>query len=485
MAIYIKNICGPMVIRLLKKGKNPIAYSRPRCQVRGFSNTVQRLCRSSSNILTLHQRGLFKDIFPNSSDELAKLLTSSPQTVYCGFDPTAPSLHIGNLLAIITLIHCQRAGHNSIVLIGGATALIGDPSGKTKERDPISLQEVTENVQNIENNLQTIFKNHEKYIWKQSKQLQPIRILNNSEWYDGKNVVDFMSNFGRHLRMGTMLGRKSVKSRLESPQGLSLSEFSYQTFQAYDFLHLHKQYGCRIQFGGSDQMGNIMTGYELIDRLKGPSASVYGITLPLVTTTAGHKLGKTAGNAVWLNPQKTSEFELYQYFIQLPDKVVKKYLELFTFISLEEISSIMQRHHSRPEKRQAQKKLAEHVSRLVHGEEGLSKAQRLTDALYGSSGLEALEKLNENEAEELFQGAFISRVILEPGMSIMDVVEKVKCLPPGGIGERTIREGGLYINNNRVTNPNQVLLKGEHILKNNLTFIRVGKKNYYIVKWFT
>ncbi|XP_071954001.1 tyrosine--tRNA ligase, mitochondrial-like [Antedon mediterranea] len=469
-----------ILVRLPRIGNRQINCLELRFHKRYFSKTLPKT-KPSSNILTLHQRGLIQDIFPNSTDELAKVLTSSPQTIYCGFDPTASSLHIGNLLAIIGLIHCQRAGHNGIALIGGATASIGDPSGKSKERDPLSVDQVAQNVDAIENNLKTIFENHELYIWKSKKDLKPMKILNNSSWYEGKNVVEFLSSIGRHLRMGTMLGRKSVKSRLESPAGLNFSEFSYQAFQAYDFLHLHRQYGCRIQLGGMDQMGNICTGYELIDRLHGPS--VYGIALPLVTTSSGDKLGKTAGNAVWLNSQNTSEFDLYQYFVQLPDSLMRKYLELFTFLSLDEIGSIMQKHQSHPSKRQAQKKLAEQVSLLVHGEEGLSKAKRLTEALYGSSGIRALEVLNEKEAEELFKGAFISQIILEPGISIFDMVEKVKCLPTGGKGEKLIRDGGLYINNNRVTNPNQVLLEGEHILQNNLTFIRVGKKNYYIVKW--
>ncbi|KAJ8037565.1 Tyrosine--tRNA ligase, mitochondrial [Holothuria leucospilota] len=436
---------------------------------------------SGSNILSLEERGLFHDVIPaKSSLFLSKHLNSAPQCIYCGFDPTADSLHIGNLLTLLTLIRCQRAGHQVIALIGGATALIGDPSGKTTERPALTLPEVESNVKRLEDSLHRVFTNHERYFWKKQKELPRYRILNNYDWYKDVNLVSFLSSAGRHFRMHKLLSRESVQARLSSPEGMSFQEFSYQIFQAYDFYHLHQKYHCLLQIGGSDQLGNLSTGHDFVKRVTGKD--VYAITIPLITNSQGEKLGKTAGNAVWISADRTSPFELYQTFVRLQDADVEKYLKAFTFLSLPEIDAVLKNHKANPKKRSAQKLIAEQVVLLVHGENGLDQALRLTEALY-NSGPSTLEALSPMELDSLFEGALTHEALLEPGTTVLDLVEMVQCIPSGQNAEKLISEGGLYVNQVRVANPQAVLKKGEHILKNGITLIRVGKKKYFIVKW--
>ncbi|XP_041111219.1 tyrosine--tRNA ligase, mitochondrial [Polyodon spathula] len=439
---------------------------------------------SESGVLSLlSKRGILKDAFPDTAGQLQlpMLLESGSQTVYCGFDPTAESLHVGNLLAIIGLLHFRSAGHNAIALIGGATAQIGDPSGKAREREPLSEKSIETNTRGIRDCLERVFTNHELYSPRNSKKpLGTVNILNNATWYRGRDVVEFLSTVGRHFRMGTLLSRHSVQSRLKSAEGMSLTEFSYQIFQAYDFYHLNQHYDCRIQLGGTDQLGNLMSGYELIHKVT--EQQVFGLTIPLVTTSTGDKLGKTAGNAVWLNREKTSPFELYQYFVRQLDSNAERYLKLFTFLPLPEIEHIMDQHGREPEKRGAQKRLAAEVTKLVHGKEGLESAKRCTNALYQGS-LDALEKMTDEELQELFREAPFYELLLEPGTSVLDMCRKASAIPDGARGYQMITDGGVWLNHARVTSPEQVLIPGQHILNNGLTLIRIGKKNFYIVKW--
>lgn len=286
--------------------------------------------------------------------------------MYAGFDPTADSLHVGNLLILMNLLHWQRAGHQVIALVGGATGLIGDPSHRKSERLEMEAFLVEENLNLIIKSIETIFENHEKYFWKDpSSKLNPIKIVNNIDWYNDVNVIEFIRRVGKHFRLGTMLGRTSVQSRLKSDSGMSFTEFTYQIFQAYDWLHLLKTYDCHFQIGGSDQMGNIVAGHDLISRTT--KKSVYGLTLPLVTAEGGKKFGKSTGNAVWLSPNRSSSFQLYQFFIRTADTDVEKFLNLFTFLSAPEINEIVEGHKKDPGKREAQKILAEEVTVLVHG----------------------------------------------------------------------------------------------------------------------
>ncbi|XP_071466085.1 tyrosine--tRNA ligase, mitochondrial isoform X2 [Marmota flaviventris] len=374
-------------------------------------------------------RGLFKDFFPERGTklELPQLFDRSaagysPQTIYCGFDPTGDSLHVGHLLALLSLFHFQRAGHNVIALVGGATARLGDPSGRTKEREALDAERVGANARALRLGLEALAANHQQ-LFTDGRTWGSFTVLDNSAWYQKQHLVDFLAAVGGHFRMGTLLSRLSVQTRLQSPEGMSLAEFFYQVLQAYDFYYLFQRYGCRVQLGGSDQLGNIVSGYEFIHKLTGED--VFGITVPLITNTTGAKLGKSAGNAVWLNRDKTSPFELYQFFVRLQDDSVERYLKLFTFLPLPEIDHIMQLHVKEPEKRSAQKRLAAEVTKLVHGREGLDSAKRY----------------------------------------------------------RMITEGGVSINHRQVTNPECVLVVGQHILKNGLSLLKIGKRNFYIIKW--
>ncbi|KAL5017815.1 hypothetical protein ScPMuIL_003537 [Solemya velum] len=445
-----------------------------------------RKCYSSSAtsyILRLHERGIFQSIFPpDSSPELARIL-SSPQCVYSGFDPTADSLHIGNLLAVISLIHCQRGGHHPVALVGSATALIGDPSGRDSERVPLSGEQIQSNTESINSSLHRIFTNHERFIWANSKKVLPkVRIVNNSEWYRDKNIIEFLSTVGRYFRMGPMLSRHSVQTRLTSAEGMSFTEFTYQLFQSFDWLHLLRQFNCKIQIGGNDQLGNITSGYELITRVT--EEKVFGLTVPLVTSETGDKLGKSAGNAVWLNADRTSPYELYQFYINLPDSSVEKFLKLFTFLSDSEITDIMKKQKLKPDSRVAQKKVAEQVVMLVHGETGLDQARRWTEALW-SGKAESLVNLDQSELQLLFKNAPTVELLPEPDLTVCDMCMKAGCFPTESDADRIIKAGGLYINHRRVTEPDFILVHGEHILPNNVSLIRVGKKNYYVVKWLS
>ncbi|KAK5613731.1 Tyrosine--tRNA ligase, mitochondrial [Crenichthys baileyi] len=439
---------------------------------------------SSELLISLHKRGVLKDSFPENAaqDQLPRLLQSVPQTVYCGFDPTADSLHVGNLLAIIGLLHFRSAGHHVLALLGGATAQIGDPSGKTSERERLSADVVEENTRGIRESIQRIFTNHEVLFHDSSRPLGTVNVLNNRSWYKSWGVVDFLSETGRYFRMGTMLSRHSVQSRLRSADGMSLTEFTYQVFQAYDFYHLNQIYGCRIQLGGTDQLGNLMSGHEYIHKVTGEE--VYGLTIPLVTSSAGDKLGKTAGNAVWLSRDKTSPFELYQFFLRQPDASVEGYLKLFTFLPLAEVERLMEQQRENPSKRLAHKRLAAEVTKLVHGKEGLESAKRCTNALYHSS-VQALEQMSDEELQELFREAPFRELFLEPGTTVIDACRKVRAIPDGPRGYQMISDGAVWINHKREDKPQQVLIPKLHILSNGLTLLRVGKKNFYIIKWLS
>ncbi|XP_048863064.1 tyrosine--tRNA ligase, mitochondrial-like [Brienomyrus brachyistius] len=448
-----------------------------------FSTRLHSSANDGHGLLSaLNRRGVLKDAFPESAAQvqLPQLLLAGPQCVYCGFDPTADSLHVGNLLAIIGLLHFRKAGHDVIALVGGATARIGDPSGKTNERERLSSEVIESNIVGIRKSLECIFTNHELYFCQNSPKLGTVTVLDNDSWHRKWNIISFLSEVGRHFRMGTMLSRHSVQTRLKGPEGMSLTEFSYQVFQAYDFYHLNQQFGCKIQLGGTDQLGNLMSGHEFIHKVTGQE--VYGLTVPLVTSSAGDKLGKTASNAVWLNRDRTSPFDLYQYFLRQPDASVGRYLRLFTFLPLAEVDHVMEQQRRDPGRRPAQRRLAAEVTKLVHGKEGLENAKRCTNVLYHDS-LQALEQMSDAELKELFKEAPFLELLLEPGTTVLEACRQAEAIPDGARGYSMVSEGAVWINHNRVHNPEQVLIRGQHILTNGLTLLRVGKRNYYILKW--
>ncbi|XP_076237707.1 tyrosine--tRNA ligase, mitochondrial [Calliopsis andreniformis] len=440
-----------------------------------------RRLHTAKYVLDAENRQLYEDIFPSICiKEINELWKKPPQCVYAGFDPTAESLHIGNLLILINLLHWQRCGHQVIILLGGATAMIGDPSFRTTERADIEQIVVKENLRCIENDIKNILANHESYFCKNINRMIPIKILNNLEWYNNMNILSFIKEIGKYFRMGAMLGRASVQSRLHSETGMSFTEFSYPVFQGYDWLHLQRNYNCKFQVGGQDQMGNIVAGYDLVTRYI--KKQVYGLTLPLITAEGGKKFGKSTGNAVWLSPLKSSSFQLYQYFIRTYDSDIEKFLHLFTFLPTEQIKIIIENHFKNPELRRAQKILAEKVTLLVHGEEGLVAAKRASAILYDKS-IESLARVSADELVHVLEGATIVDVLAQPGVSVYELAMKAKCFKTESDARRIISAGGFYINYQQTTNTEEVIVPGIHILSNNVTLLRVGKKTYYIVRW--
>lgn len=332
----------------------------------------------------LQARGL---IAQASDLELIQTLLSEPQTVYCGFDPTAGSLHIGHLVPLIMLKRFQDAGHQAIALIGGATGMIGDPSFKSTERNLNSQETVTGWVNDLSKQIQQLM----------NPQLAtPMQLVNNADWMQKINVIDFFRDVGKHFSINTMINRESVKQRLQRPdQGISFTEFSYALLQSYDFAELNRQHGCRLQIGGNDQWGNIVSGIDLTRRQN--SEQVFGLTLPLITKSDGTKFGKTEGGAVWLNPTKTSPYAFYQFWLAAEDADVYHFLRYYTFLSCEEITAIETQDISSKGKPQAQRILAEEMTRFVHGEAGLASAERITQALFSGD----VQQLSLSELKQL------------------------------------------------------------------------------------
>ncbi|XP_077490114.1 tyrosine--tRNA ligase, mitochondrial [Amblyomma americanum] len=432
----------------------------------------------------LLQRAVIQEVFPPENEKVADLLASK-QCVYCGFDPTADSLHVGNLLAIMLMLHMQRMGHDVIAVIGDSTAQIGDPSGRLTERDKMAEDVIEKNVAGLRYNLETVFENHAAHFWKPSKPgktLSPLRIVRNSDWYLGHDVIGFLGTIGRNFRLGKMMTRTSVQQRLNSSEGISFAEFSYQVFQAYDWLHLYDQYKCRFQIGGGDQLGNIDSGHDLIRRTRSDVA--YGILVPLVTAETGDKYGKSAGNAVWLDPRKTSPYEFYQFFLRLKDAEAVQFAKLFLFADQHELDNIIETQMRTPEKRAAQKRLAEDLTLLVHGERGLELAKRASAVLFGgTSANEALQRLREEELHLIFGDAAFVELQPEAGTTILDMAMKARLFPTTEDAVRIITAGGLYINQSRVSAPSHAIVPGVHVLPSNYTLARVGKKNYCLIKW--
>lgn len=434
---------------------------------------------SSNIVYQLIERGLVKECFPDN----CPLDTSNIPCAYAGFDATSSSLHIGNLLVLMSLFHWQRAGNRAIIVIGDFTARLGDPSGNLKGRKALDKDFVNANAESIENSLHEIILNHEhQFLLKnpsRKRPLEPIKILRNSSWYEKLKIDDFFYSCDA-VTLSDMLSRTSVKRRIESGIGLRPREFIYQLLQSYDWLHLFQAYNCKFQFGGSDQMGNIVSGYEVITG--NHYQPVHGVLLPLIQSEEGDKYGKTAGNAIFLSEDQTSPFELYQFFKRLPDAEVGKFLKLFTFNALPEIENIVEKHMKHPDARSAQQKLAEEVTLLVHGETGLNSAKAATKVIYQSDA-ESLAKLSVKELKQILPESCVTKLPLEPGMSMLEMTMKAGCFLTEDDAVRIITGGGVYINLQRINSPKSVLVDGQHILPNGTTVIRIGKKNFYVVEW--
>jgi tyrosyl-tRNA synthetase len=419
------------------------------------------------NILdTFKARFLFEDM---TSPELQKAL-DKPLTVYAGFDPTSDSLQAGNFVTIMALAHLQRAGHKVIALVGGATGLIGDPSGKSKERNLLSSEQVEKNLVGIKENLS-------RFIDFNPASPNPAIMVNNYDWFKDITFIELLRDVGRYFRMGVMLSKDSVKKRMESDDGMSFTEFCYQILQGYDFLHLYKTYGCTMQIGGSDQWGNITAGTELVRRVLGEE--VFGMTFPLVCDSAGKKFGKSEGNAIFLDARKTSFYDFYQFFLRTMDADVIRYLKIFTFLSMERIAELEQAVVTAPEKREAQHVLAEELTRAVHGEQGLVTARKTSEVLFGGS----VEGLPAAMIETIFanvQSATMSKPDIM-GKPLFEVIAAAGMVASKGEARRLVQQGGLSMNSVKVTGLEHVMQE-EDLIEGRLAVLRSGKKNFFLLK---
>ena len=413
----------------------------------------------------LAARGMLDDV---TSPELRQAV-EEPLAVYAGFDPSSDSLQVGNLVTIMALAHFQRAGHRVIALAGGATGLIGDPSGKSAERVLLTSEDVERNLAGIRENLGRFLDF--------DGPSASAALVNNADWLGRFGFVEFLRDVGKHFRVGAMLGKESVRARLESEAGMSYTEFSYQLLQAYDFLHLYDAMACRLQIGGSDQWGNITAGIDLIRRQRG--AEVFGLTIPLVTDSAGQKFGKSAGNAIYLSADRTPVYTFYQFFIRVPDDEVVKLLKVFTFLPLDEIDALAAQVRESPEERAAQKTLAREVTRLVHGEEALAIAERSTAVLFGAS----MQGLHADDLLAVFADVPSRELPREQveDVPLPDLAVTAGLCGSKGQARRLIEGGGLYLNNRRVGGVDE-RVPGAAIVDGKLLVLRSGKKTFHLVQ---
>lgn len=413
-------------------------------------------------IQELGERGFIENL---TDPAINKICQDEKVVVYCGFDPTADSLHIGSLLPILLLRHFQRAGHKPIALVGGATGLIGDPSGKKDERTLLSRGDVRANAEGIRGVLAQFL---------DFEGDNAATIVNNLDWMGEFRFVDFIRDIGKHVRITEMLARDSVKSRLDGGAGLSFTEFSYQILQAYDFYHLYKEKNCRVQVGGGDQWGNITAGTDLIRRLTGEQA--YGLVLPLLMTATGQKFGKTEEGAVWLTADRTSPYQFYQYWVQTGDQDAIRFLRLFTFLSMEEIAEYESKLETDPGRREAQKKLAWEVTSLVHGPKGAQSAVDASQALFGGD----LDGLDAGTLEDIFSEVpsfSIERGKIEEGLPVVEALATSGLVSSNSEARRLVKGGGVYLNNKRVDAPTNTIGKDD-LLPGDLLVLRSGKKKY-------
>jgi tyrosyl-tRNA synthetase len=414
---------------------------------------------------TLKSRGLFEAM---THDGLPSILRT-PVTAYAGFDPSAPSLGVGNLVTIMVLAHLQRAGHKVIALVGGATGMIGDPSGKTGERQLLGPEEIERNAAGIRENLSRFLDF--------DRPSAPAVIMNNADWLGSFKLLDFLRDVGKHFRMGQMLSRDSVRARLESEAGMSFTEFSYSLLQGYDFLHLFDTCGCVLQVGGADQWGNITAGTELVRKLRG--SEVYGLTFPLLLDQAGVKFGKSEGNSVFLDHKLTPYFDFYQFFLRQPDGETAKLLRVFTFLPEEEIAGLTAAMESAPEKREAQRRLAEEITRAVHGDHGLEIARRASDVLFGGP----VAGMRADDALDVF--AHVPSCEMPPagvvGRAVVEVAAGAGLCASRGAARRLVQSGGLYVGDRRVASVEETV-RSSDLLEGRILVLRSGKKTFHVVK---
>jgi tyrosyl-tRNA synthetase len=422
----------------------------------------------------LRWRGMIHDIMPGTQELLDKEVT----TGYIGFDPTADSLHIGHMVQVMLLVHFQRAGHVPVALVGGATGMIGDPSGKSEERNLLDEETLRRNEAGLKTQLS-------KFLDFSHDRKNKAIMVNNYDWMKEYSFLTFIREIGKHITVNYMMSKDSVKKRLgtEAKEGMSFTEFSYQLVQGTDFLYLYNTLGCRLQMGGSDQWGNIVTGTELIRRKTGGEA--YALTCPLITKTDGSKFGKTEAGNVWLDPEKTSPYQFYQFWLNVTDEDAAKYIKIFTLLDRDTIDNLVRDHNEAPHQRILQKRLAGEVTSMVHSREEFNGAVEASEILFGKGTTESLRKMNESTFLSVFEGVpvfDISREIIEKSVTMTDLcTEYSKVFPSKGEVRRMVQGGGLSINKQKVENPEMLIGPGL-LLNNKYLLVQKGKKNYYLLR---
>lgn len=411
-------------------------------------------------------RGMLHD----ATEGADEALQAAPRSAYIGFDPTASSLHVGSLMPIMGLVHLQRAGHTPVALVGGGTGLIGDPSGKAEERQLLTKEQAGENAEGIRRQLAHFLDFEDR--------ANPARMENNLDWLAPLPMIDFLRDTGKHFSVNAMLKKESVRRRLESDEeGITYTEFSYMLLQAYDFLALYDRCGCTVQMGGSDQWGNITAGIDLIRRMRG--ARAWGIVFPLVTGTGGVKFGKTEAGSVWLDSELTSPYRFYQFWLNVDDRDVVRYLKYFTLLDRSEIGELEAALEAAPHERAAQRALAEDVTRRLHGEDGLSRARHATEALFGGD----VRALSVEELEDVFEDVPKSDPVEMEWVSratIVDLLSSSGVASSRGDARRSIEGGGIYLNGQRVIDVDRRLSEGD-VLHGRFIHVRRGKKRHFLV----
>ena len=416
----------------------------------------------------LKWRGMLHDIMPDTEE----LLTQEMVSGYIGFDPTADSLGVGNMVQIMTLVHFQRAGHKPIALVGGATGMVGDPSGKSAERNLLDLATLNHNLESQKAQLA-------KFLNFDCGE-NSAEIVNNYDWFKEFDFLGFIRDVGKHMSVNYMMAKDSVKNRLET--GMSFTEFSYQLIQGYDFYHLWKNNGVKLQMGGSDQWGNITTGTELIRRLGRGSA--HALTTPLIKKTDGTKFGKSEGGNVWLDPKRTTPYAFYQFWLNAADSDAENYIKIFSIESRETIEALIAEHAEAPHQRKLQKALAEEITVRVHSQEDLENAQAASEILFGKATEDQLRRLDNDTLMSVFEGVpqhELSAAALEGGLDIVDALAEVTTIfPSKGEARKMVQGNGVAINKTKVTVNKQ--LTSEDVVAGNLILVQKGKKNYYLVR---
>jgi len=422
----------------------------------------------------LRWRGMVHDIMPGTEEMLEKEMTAG----YIGFDPTADSLHIGHMVQVMLLVHFQRAGHIPVALVGGATGMIGDPSGRSEERNLLDESTLRRNQEGIKKQLS-------KFLDFGSGKKNRAVMVNNYDWMKEFSFLEFIRQIGKHITVNYMMSKDSVKKRLgsDSREGMSFTEFSYQLVQGYDFLHLYNEIGCKLQMGGSDQWGNIVTGTELIRRKTGGEA--FALTCPLITKSDGTKFGKTESGNVWLDPEKTSPYKFYQFWLNVSDEDAARYIKIFTLIGRDEIEKLITEHNNSPHERILQKRLAEEVTVMVHSRDDYQLAVEASQILFGKGTTATLRKMNESTFLSVFEGvpAFdISRNLLVNGVSFTALcAEHTQVFSSKGELRRMVQGGAVSLNKEKINDPDTVIVQNQ-LLNDKYLLIQRGKKNYYLIR---